>query len=348
MEGGKYIGKGAFACVFQGPLLCKKKQLSKAGVGKITAREDVVPELHAYTVLHKIDEVNNYFIISNSACTPRELEEQVDPEVKKCHLLNNTKLGDLAQLGMPYGGIKLSTLHLRGNNRVNFFILMRQLLEAGSLMLLHGFVHYDIHYGNIIIDKYNTPRIIDYGQSFSIDQISDETIGDRRKEIDPSHPVEPPEITFLTCITKGYTFEETLINIIPNKLVLYKIEKILGTSVKKQIASLATFLKNSNAFLTHDNVKFWKLYYPAFDSWSIGVLLLQYLEKFFISYEFTESSEWKLKHVIIYDVLRKMTLANPKDRIDCVEALNMLDPFNDIYLKYGVKWLTAKKIQRRK
>ena len=67
-----------------------------------------------------------------------------------------------------------------------------------------------------------------------------------------------------------------------------------------------------------------------------------------VSYEFVESSEWKLKRILIVDILIKMLDTNPKERIDCVEALSMMDPFNDIYLEYGVEWVTKRNIQRRK
>ena len=348
MEGGKYLGKGRYGCVFQGPLLCEKKQLSKTKVGKITDPEEASYELHAYKELHNIHEAKDYFIIPDSSCKPRPLESQIDQEINKCHLLREYELDKLTQIAMPYGGLALYKQTLYGPKRVNFFILFKQLLEAGSLMLLHGFVHYDIHNSNVIVDKYNIPRLIDFGQSFSVDEISLKSIGNRWKRLDPSHAVEPPEITFLTSIRNGNSFEDTVINVMPQKLILYKIEKLLGLSVKKQISSLAYFFEHSSSFKNDDKVKFWKTFYPGFDSWSIGVLLIEFYEKLLLSYEFVESSEWKLKRGIIIDILRKLLSANPKERIDCVEALNMFDPFNDIYLKYGVKWLTAKKIQRRK
>jgi hypothetical protein len=43
-----------------------------------------------------------------------------------------------------------------------------------------------------------------------------------------------------------------------------------------------------------------------------------------------------------------MLSSNPRERIDCAEALSMLDPFNDIYQEYAVDWVTKKKEQRRK
>ena len=60
------------------------------------------------------------------------------------------------------------------------------------------------------------------------------------------------------------------------------------------------------------------------------------------SYEFIESSEWKLKRVLVIDVLSRMLTTNFKERIDCMEALSIFDPVNDIYSEYGTEWVAAR------
>ena len=61
-----------------------------------------------------------------------------------------------------------------------------------------------------------------------------------------------------------------------------------------------------------------------------------------------ESNEWKMKKGIVIEVLKKMVHTNPKERIDCVEALSMLDPFNNIIETYGRIWIEQRLKQRRK
>lgn len=344
MHGGKMINKGTYGCIFDKPLLCNKGKLPKGKIGKLTDTEDANTELQAYTILNPIKESKDYFILPDKSCKPSA--NQVDPDVGKC--LNNleaTNLHHMKQLSMPYGGISLTA-----KGTIPFFVLMKHLLEAGSLMLLHGFIHYDIYSNNIVIDKFGIPRLIDYGMSFSVKNISHDTISGRWKELSPHYAAEPPEVTLLTAMSphNKYSLEDAIKEVMIDKNILYTIEKLLGVSVKKQLIALVQFAKNSQSVQNYDLVKIWKLYYPGFDSWAIGVVLLQHLDKVKFSYEFLESAEWKLKRVIVVDILKKMLSVNPKERIDCVEALNMLDPFNDIYLTYGVDWLKAKKIQRRK
>jgi serine/threonine protein kinase len=342
MIGGKIIGQGTYGCVFQPALLCKKKVLT-GSIGKITDADDLERELHAGKILGKIVNYKYYFILPEDTCVPRIIDNQEEKDINKCKFLQKNPVNNLKQYSMPYGGIDLNKA-----TNIYFFTLMKHMLEIGSLMLLSKFVHYDIHNGNIVVDKNGVPRLIDFGQSFSYDEISLETIGDRWKVLTPTYSAEPPEVTFLTAIDdyNQYSFEDAILEVMPQKKILKTVEKLLGIPVKKQIVNLGNFFKSSQAFRQNNLVKFWKLYYPGFDSWGIGVLLLEMLERFMYSYEFIESSEWKLKKFIVVKILTQMLDTNPKHRIDCIEALSMFDPMNDIYLQYGTEWVDARRKQR--
>jgi len=343
MEGGKLIGQGTYGCVFQPPLLCKKKVLT-GNIGKLTDIVDLERELHAGKILGNIVNYKFYFLLPEEFCVPRVLDNQEEKDLDKCKFLEKAKVENLRQYTMTYGGLNINKA-----TNISFFVLMKHMLEAGSLMLLNNFIHYDIHNGNVLIDKFKVPRIIDFGQSFTVDEISLETIENRWKVLTPTYSAEPPEITFLTAIDdyNQYGFEDALIILMPQKKILKTIEKLLGVSVKTQIVNLGKFFQSSQAFREKDLVKFWKLYYPGFDSWAIGVLLLELLHRFMFSYEFIESSEWKLKKGIIVNILKQMLDSSPKNRIDCVEALSIFDPMNDIYLQYGTDWAEARGKQRR-
>jgi len=349
MEGGKLIGQGTYGCIFDPPLLCKKKQFTKGDIGKLTVESDLEREKFAYKVLQGIDEAKKYFILPDASCSPRIIDNQVDNDITKCKFLEKTDHTKLKQVAMEYGGKDLTKINIKSKDSISFFILMRRMLEAGSLLLLHGFIHYDIHAGNILIDKHNNSKLIDWGQSFSKDEITLESIEERWKVLTPEFAAEPPEVTFLTAIDdyNNYSFEEALIQLMPRKRVLHKIEKLLGVSLRTQLANLGTFFRSSQAFQQKDIVKIWKLYYPGFDAWGIGVVLLDCLATLIYSYEFIESSEWKLKKGIVVEILKKMLHTNPKERIDCVEALAILDPVNEIYMKYGVEWVENRMKQRR-
>ena len=347
MEGGKLIGKGTYGCIFDPPLLCKKKQFNKGNIGKLTGTDDLEREKNAFKVLQGIKESSHYFILPHASCSPKIIDNQVDNDINKCKMLTNGNPAEIKQIALEYGGKDLNKLNLISNDSISFFTLMKQLLEAGSLMVLHGFIHNDIHRGNIVVNNKNTAKLIDWGQSFSKDTITLDTI--QWKVLTPEYSAEPPEVTFLTAIDENnnYSFEEALLHLMPRKRVLHTIEKILGVSLRNQLANLGTFFRTSQAYQQKDILKIWKLYYPGFDAWGIGVVLLECLNALMFSYEFIESSEWKLKKAIVVDIIKKMLHTNPKERIDCVEALAMFDPVNEIYMNYGVEWVENRMKQRR-
>jgi serine/threonine protein kinase len=353
MTGGKIVGQGTYGCVFQPPLLCKKKKIPRSKVGKLTSERDIKPELDAYDTLSKIKDYQYYFLLPEKdlTCVPKILENQIDNDLSKCDFIKEANPDEkVFQLAMPYGGRDLYSVSLSQKEHIDFFQYFKHLLEAGSLMLLNGFIHFDIYSKNILVDKHNIPRLIDYGQSFLRKDISLETIFTRWKVLKPENSTtEPPEITFLTAMYEPhhYSFEDTVRYIMPQKKIFNTIEKVLGVPVKTQINSLANFFKTSVAFQNRDYEKFWRLYYTGFDSWSIGVLFVQLLNKLIYSYNFIESSEWKLKKRIVLNILRKMTSSNPKERIDCVEALAIFDPFNSIYQEYGIEWVERRREQRK-
>lgn len=349
MYGGKIIGQGTYGCVFSPPLQCKKKVIPKSKVGKLTSESDTVVELEAYKVLSKIDDYKSYFLLPDDSCVPKILDNQTEKDISKCDFIKDSD-EKVVQLAMPYGGRDLYQVTISQKENISFFHYFKHLLEAGSLMLLNGFIHYDIYAKNILIDNHNIPRIIDFGQSFLRKDISLESIAQRWKVLKPEESsTEPPEVTFLTAMYEPYrySFEETVKYIMPQKRIFNLIEKVLGVPVKQQINELANFLKSSLAFQNRDGVKFWRLYYTGFDSWAIGVLFVQILNKLIFSYNFIESSEWKLKKKVVLNILRKMTHSNPKERIDCVEALAMFDPFNSVYQKYGMDWVERRRNQRK-
>lgn len=347
MEGGRILGQGTYGCVFTPPLLCKKKGIGKSKVGKLTSEKDAYREYNAFVYLNKISEYKNYYILPDTICSPKIIDNQYDKDINKCEFINKlrNKQTKIKQLTMEYGGLDLESVKY-----INFFTLFSHLLEAGSLLVLNGLVHYDIYSKNILIDKNYIPKIIDFGQSFHLNEISDESIKDRWKTLGPGYAAEPPEVTFLTAmdIYNKYTFEETVLEVMPKKRILFVIERVLGVPFQTQIKKLVTFFQTSLAYQNRDFIKMWKLYYTGFDSWAIGCLLVEQLNKLYYSYEFIESNEWKLKKGVIVDILKKMVSTNPKERIDCVEALSMYDPFNEIIEKYGSGWLEKRRLQRSK
>jgi serine/threonine protein kinase len=368
MEGGRYIGSGTYGCVFGPPLLCKAgKQPSEKLVGKITTERLAEQEIQVANRLRKFPLVRNYFLLPEpESCELAPESEQVEAGIQECRD-DFKKHGDaldldtMSQITIPFGGTKAyyelyldQSLHPK---RFDFLEFMKHILEAGSTMLLVGVSHFDLHAGNLLMDKHKVVRILDFGMSFPKNLINDITLNGRWKrlrfgfEYDAAHPSihnsEPPEITVMNAIRKGeYTVPNAVKLTVLGKEVFKDMEKYLGISKETSRDELLDFFKQSEYARKRNFIMLWRTYWPGFDSWSLGCILLETLKILLLLPEFTQG-EYSKRQSAVLATLRGMLAPNPKDRLDCLEALALYDPGNAWVERFGKKWLEARKRQRQ-
>lgn len=335
MKGGALLGQGTFGCVFSPPLLCKSKtsyKKKKGDVGKITEPIDIVNEITAARVLKDVK--GSYFVlpIPESVCHPNTMSKQPDASsIEKCTFIKEVeKQEGVVHFTMPYGGIAIRKIF----NPVNpitkapipLLPFTKHILEGGVHLALHGYVHYDIHQENILIDpKTMLPKFIDFGMSFSANNITKEILDERWKVYSPDYNPEPAEVTCITALRKEKELNNILADIYKQKPILQEIERILGISKQTQIRGLIKFWNSSKVIKAQDWVKFFQLYWTSFDAWGIGVVLLTLVRMTSAFYK-TLSEIPDL--AIIKDVCRGLLCMDPRERLDCVEALTLLDPEN--------------------
>jgi serine/threonine protein kinase len=338
-EGGKFIAAGTYGCIFDPPLLCQDSRIKGKGqFGKITAPIDFLIENEASRVLAPLK--LPYFIVPElgSACSPAE--KQKEKQLGLCDPLKEIPLKQMVQFTMPYGG---KTLFARIVDRsIDFFSLFQQLLEAGSYLIASSFVHYDISINNVVISEKGQVALIDFGQSFSAKNITQETLDLRWKVYNPEYETEPPEITVATAIGEGVSPTDAISQIVARKGVFPAAAAVLGLQPQKQEAELRHFWQTSRAAIAGDRLTMWRLYWPTFDSWGIGNCLISVLRGKLLLKSFTENPRWKKEGKLIRIILRGMLQANPRKRLDCVEALKLYDPENAWFSKYGVSWVESR------
>ena len=348
LRGGALLGSGTYGCIFQPPLLCADDsiKINKTKLGKITGPDDFVIETTAAKVLGPLK--LPYFILPDigSSCIPDM--KQRDKELSKCTLIKEkSDLQTVIQFTMPYGGKTLYSRivdfdFLKG--KTSYFDVFLQLLEAGAYLLAANYVHFDISINNVVISDKGQVSLIDFGQSFSSKQITPETLRLRTKVYDPVSITEPPEIT-LSQSPNGIT-STYISDIIKRKTVFRSAERVLGVRAVEQDAALREFWEDSRAAQNRDWLGFWKLYWPTFDSWGVGVDLLEALQPLLFKIEFVESAMWKQRGATIKSILRGMLEANPRKRLDCIEALKLYDPDNAWFETYGTSWIESRERQR--
>jgi len=353
MEGGDLIGQGTYGCVFDPPLLCKEardhrtKRKSRI-VGKISQAIDVDNELDASKALSSVPNSNLYFVlpVAESYCKPKVAHLQPDKSIKKCEAIQRYGEEGMVHFLMPYGGISIRPyISLHPNTPVlHVHSFVKRLLEATATLNLRGYIHYDIHLGNILVnEKTHLPRLIDFGMSFSSNEITKETLDDLWKQYVPASGPEPPEITVISGIRHGFSFKKVLTDVYSKKTPLKTVETLFGLSRKQQANKFIAFWKSSNVVKEKDWVRFFQLYWPAFDAWGIGYVILHIYKYALASKE--AATQPKITDTLdkTKEVIKGLLRMDPRSRLDCIEALQLFDPENAIVESAAGKvWLTEK------
>lgn len=342
IDGGRLLGKGKYGCTFMPPLKCKgsKKMLKKntlvSGpyIDKLTEKDEADEEMRISQVIQEIPLWKNYYIVSEFSCIPAPIENQGEKNLSKCDLFKEVDFENLRVLRMRYGGIQLDAFkHPVANYPL--LELFKHLLEAGALLTLFGIVHFDLHPGNILVDKFNVPRFIDFNLARNI----------RDKNIQSfafQHVVDtfqiPPDFTIMNGVQHGYKGINLVDSIIKNKSVLKKINIYLGVPRENMYDDLKELILKSTSIREGNSVQWLRTYWRTIDSWAIGVNIVQLVSNLSVYSQFkplwTKESK-KIKHILI-----KLCEVSPLKRIDCVQALAELDPNNFIIRKYAGGWLS--------
>ena len=356
MDGGAIIGQGRYGCVFDPPLLCEDAIERKKGrqrlVGKLSDKSDAKDEIIASRVLSEIANAKEYFVLADlgSYCDDIvPLDEQPDKKgIKMCEPIQyfgyfgNKKF---VHYTMPFGGISIWKYFESRNESFPVRAMITHILEGAALMTLNGYVHYDIHNNNILVEG-SKARYIDFGQSFSSYNITQDTLDERWKEYKPSYPAEAPEVTVITGVRKWFSkFDSVVKQVVKEKPALKTAETLLGLSRFKQLKDFATFWQTSIVCKKKDWVGFFRLYWPAFDAWAIGVIVIQiYLKASSIK---NVATDWRLLSGEIKELLKGLLRMDPRRRLDCVEALHLFNPSSHVVSSAsGKAWLEQRQAVR--
>jgi serine/threonine protein kinase len=352
MDGGALLGEGTYGCVFSPPLLCSRKpkyQVKKGDVGKITEAIDVVNEITAANILDDVK--GDYFILPNtkSVCRPSDITKQPDIQgLKNCEFINKVHMKDVIHYTMPYGGITIRNLLMNlSKSPIQLIPFTRHLLEGGTQLALHGYVHYDIHQNNILISpKSGQPNLIDFGMSFSANNITTSVLDERWKVYSPDYSPEPPEVTCITAIRKNIPLNNILNDMIKKRTALKDVEVLLGVSRQVQIKKFLKFWNSSKAIKEQNWVSFFKHYWTGFDAWSIGVTLLTVIRMIYILDPKAASMPGIGQ---VKELCKNLLSMDPRERFDCIEALAFIDPDNTIINSpAGIEWKKEKDSIRAK
>lgn len=372
-EGGTLLGEGVYGCVFDPPLKCTKPkrlakersklqkakhavaaelkrakhavaaepQRAKHQVGKITSVQSAQTEFGASQQLNKAPNADKYFVLIEELCVPEAKAKQQEPDLPKCSFLNNIVLPNQAQITMAFGGAPLRYIP-RLPSRLDYYKIGQHLLEAGTLMLMQGIVHRDLHPMNILVDSPKTCRIIDFGMSYRPDLLTLSNLQQNRMflQFSPEFSQEPPEVTYGNGIR--YNVPEPIIfaRIFDKKRELALVQTVLGISKQAQINRLKGFLNQSKSVQEQNAFAFFKVYWSKTDAWAIGAVLLTLWTDFLYEPSFEQQPVYQTKKQTILKVIKGLMDCDAARRFDCAEALAIWAPDSPLLQQANVKvWL---------
>jgi serine/threonine protein kinase len=251
---------------------------------------------------------------------------------------------------MPFGGKPLNLVpHQVGS--IDFFPICKHLLEMGSVLLLQGVVHYDLHSLNVLCDSPSSVKLIDFGIAWIPENLSLANVSDLIRQFKPSAEQVAPEVSLLhgmdTMPTKST--EYLLARIEDEKLALQAVYKVLGIPVETQVASLRRFLHQSWSFQEKNWYSFYSLYWSKLDAWSIGIIVLTLYIDFSLDPQFEKTSEYTTKHQSVLNSIKGLCETNPVYRLDALEALELFDPNSPILtMPKSKEWLKQKAEERQR
>lgn len=176
MQGGAFLGEGTYGCTFSPAVGCavignnkpkvkkKLKELTKV----YRTDEDVELEWGFSKILFKVDPDQKYFIYSDKRCDIPIPILKKQKDANKCTIITESKnvaktTAKLPVLQMKFGGITLEEyVHSEKRTIREFLPKAQHILEGIRKLHSKGYIHQDLKFDNILIDKNGVPHMIDY------------------------------------------------------------------------------------------------------------------------------------------------------------------------------------------
>jgi len=344
--GGRIFNKqGAYGCIYTGQLLCKNKTKIQIGhtdkfhpaLTKITLKEDAEIEITISNLLRKIPIWQNYFAVSEAICEPTRYQQ--DPDMDKCDVTKSRPVNDIRILSMKYNGKSLPSYNFNLGT-LDLLRFVKHMFEAGALLAMKGIVHRDIHHGNVLVDYFAIPRIIDFNLSITTSTDNSKIADLMRHKYEYQISQEPPDSMMMNAVQQGYNVDNVIYDLIHKKNMLHIISALLLIPMQTLEEDMIRFAHESKYVREKNVVNWFRTFWKVIDSWAIGAIIVMKLFEFKHTTAYNRLKQYER---IIFPILRKMCEVDPRKRIDCVEALYMLTPNSIIIRKFGGKeWLSMK------
>lgn len=327
--GGRLLGSGVYGCTFSPAPPCAGGPVFRtidgaAAVGKVTA-EDTAEELDIGRKIMALPLASHYFALPSKECRPAAVD---DAEKDACAVL--TEAGPstrLSMLIMPAAGEQLlkwaRDLPRLADHYERLFV---HLLEGMVIYQDAGYVHNDIHMGNVLVDERGVGRYIDFGLAFRPDDVKKWEDTNMGRTFRPKHIWPPPEIQAWRMYLNG-------VRLVDGLKVLRELNKEY-TVMEHQFPTRPTAETAMTAFLASPYVQradmpaYVRRYGFRLDSWRLGLTMWFLWDDLLRGYSGIKETRLWARRDIIRRVLGGLTEFDPERRLTAGAALAILDPTN--------------------
>lgn len=318
--GGTLLGQGVYGCTFDPAPRCAGESVFRKAVGKITS-EDSAEELAIGKAIMALPLAKQYFALPSASCMPQL--PLVDPDAAGCRVMTDAGEGTrFSMLIMPNGG---ETMEKYARNLVRLAAEYKRifvhLLEGAVIYQRAGYVHNDIHMGNLLVDETGVARYIDFGLAFNVDDVStweDANLGTTFK---PRYVWQAPEVHAWRMRFSGVRLEDGVRQLKLENPEYAKLEHQFPTR-KTAFAALYDVLNRPDK-----RVAFVRTYGKRFDSWRLGLCMWFLWDDLLRWSPITQTGLYG-ERTLIRKVLGGLTDFDPKTRLSVGAALAILDPGN--------------------
>jgi len=333
MHGGRLLGQGVFGCTFEPVPRCAGGRIfreigKRPAVGKITI-EDTRSELSAGQRIMRLPLATAYFALPSVSCRPEM--PIVDPDVGKCRVLSEASESEkksVTMLVLPSAGQQLVQWSTANPARMaaNFVRLFVHLLEGMTIYQDAGYVHNDIHEGNILVDERGVARFIDFGLAFkpaSVKTWEDANLG---RTFRPKYVWQAPEIHAWRMALGGIGVRQGVAQLKEINEEYGRLETQFPAR-PSALASLYSFLQNDRYVAAGDFGGFARTYGALFDCWRIGLCMWFQWNDLMRWAPIQGTHLWRQQE-LVRSVIGGLTEFDPRRRWTARRALAALDPGN--------------------
>lgn len=323
--GGRLLGKGVFGCTFDPAPPCAGGKVFKeieGAVGKITV-EDPEDELKIGRAIMALPLAKQYFALPTAGCVPATPVR--DDDVEKCGIITDRgEKTTLSMLLMPAGGSALSRVVENDKAWVarNFVRMFVHLLEGIEIYQREGFVHNDIHDGNILVDSRGVARFIDFGLAFRLQDVHRWEDANLGRTFKPKYVWQAPEVHAMRMYFGGISTAAGVAELLRINEDYRGLERLFPKR-GRCVDALTRFMREDPAvragatqvILTHGK---------RFDWWRIGLCMFIVWNELVAWSGFWDTPLYRRQRDRVLEVVEGMTEWDPRRRMSPARGLEVL------------------------